>query len=150
MSDCEILKWCSDCRIQICWSVSTFIWKWSDPTYYICVGGCSSNIGISHYVCWWHGFPTQKHEKWRSIILLPWQSQCQVAEQTVYFSMTVHGLCVIAGWTRLSCSDALPWLWIWCCCFRVAVWLTQRTIWNHCQTLLVRPSQALPEQRCDL
>ena len=52
---------------------------WSRHHQPICIGCCGNSVAISNYnICWWHSFPTQKHEKWRYIISLALsQSQCR-------------------------------------------------------------------------
>ncbi len=57
------------------------MWKWSDQICVsrhqqpICMGCCGNDIA---YVRWRLGFPTQKHQKKRSIISPSKQSRCQV------------------------------------------------------------------------
>ena len=78
-----------------------------------CVGRFGNNAAVSHCLRQWSGC--------RSIIFPSEQSPCQVGEQTVYFSATVHCCSSLvfqtallgAAWFLLSLSDALPSLWTW-------------------------------------
>lgn len=84
---------------------------------------CHGNsVSVSYYVQWWCTFPTQKHEKWRSIIFPCEQSQRWDVEQTIFFSGTsqtivrccLHIALLGAAWILLSHSDAVLWLWTSC------------------------------------
>lgn len=68
---------------------------------------CWCDVGVRHCVQWWHVFPAHKHEKYRSIIFSSKQSRCQVAELTVYFSMTVRRLLLSSYSSASSHPDGL-------------------------------------------
>lgn len=90
----------------------------------ITIGMCchGNSVSVSYYVQWWCTFPTQKHEKWRSIIFPCEQSQRWDVEQTIFFSGTsqtivrccLHIALLGAAWILLSHSDAVLWLWTSC------------------------------------
>ena len=71
------------------------------------MGCCGNNVGVGMSGdAAFQNRKKKKHEKYRSIISPSEQSRCQVAEQTVYFSRTVLGLCCLAPpphWTLSRC-----------------------------------------------
>lgn len=81
-----------------------------------------NSVSVSYYVQWSCTSPTQKHEKWRSIIFPCEQSQCWDVEQTIIFSGTsqtivlccLHFALLVAARILLSHSDAVLWLWTSC------------------------------------
>lgn len=88
----------------------------------ICMGCCCNDVGVSHCLHLWQGFPTLKHEQWRPITSLSKESCCQVTEQTTCFGVIVYRLWFpvfssdcSAAWILLSHSHALLCLWTWHC-----------------------------------
>lgn len=97
--------------------------------------------GVRHCVQWWHVFPAHKHEKYRSIIFSSKQSRCQIAELTVYFSMTADCCCLHTVLLVATLTDFVsPALTSLLC---VAFGVTQKTLMQY-----VRPARVFPCSSC--